>query len=69
MRDLHFRVEGPVVAQLQEVFVDDWLFATGEELRGADWFPPLSAAGGLLAQRSLGARLRDGTARLLSPYL
>ncbi len=50
VRDLHFRVEGPVVAQLQEAFVDDWLFATGEELRGVDWFPPLSAAGGLLAR-------------------
>lgn len=50
VRDLHFRVEGPVVAQLQEVFADDWLFATGEELRGEDWFPPLTAAGGVLAR-------------------
>lgn len=29
-RDLHFRLRGPVVSQLEEVFWDDWRFATGE---------------------------------------
>jgi cardiolipin synthase len=28
-RDLHLRVEGPVVASLQLVFVEDWAYATG----------------------------------------
>ena len=32
-QDIHFRVQGPVVTQLQEVFADDWLFTTGEALR------------------------------------
>ncbi|MGH8295219.1 MAG: phospholipase D-like domain-containing protein [Steroidobacteraceae bacterium] len=32
MADLHFRVCGPVVAQLAECFIADWLFATGESL-------------------------------------
>lgn len=50
VQDLHFQVEGPVVAQLQEVFADDWQFTTGEVLRGADWFPPLSAVGPVLAR-------------------
>jgi cardiolipin synthase A/B len=45
VRDMHFRLEGPVVAQLQEAFATDWLFATKEALTGADWFPPLAAAG------------------------
>jgi cardiolipin synthase len=49
-RDLHFRVRGPVVAQLQEVFADDWLFSAGEALRGAQWFPSLRAAGADLAR-------------------
>jgi cardiolipin synthase len=31
-RDLHFRLRGPVVAQLAEVFADDWHFTTGESL-------------------------------------
>ena len=30
--DLHFRVEGPVVAQLEGVFADTWRFAAGEKL-------------------------------------
>ena len=30
--DLHFRVEGPVVAQLESVFADVWRFAAGEKL-------------------------------------
>jgi len=49
-RDLHFRLRGPVVAQLAEVFADDWQFATGEALRGAPWFVPLEPAGSVLAR-------------------
>jgi cardiolipin synthase A/B len=50
VQDLHFRVEGPVVGQLQEVFADDWEFTTGEELRGEPWFPPLEGNGPSLAR-------------------
>jgi cardiolipin synthase len=28
--DIHFKVEGPIIEQLQAVFDDDWLFAAGE---------------------------------------
>jgi cardiolipin synthase len=48
--DLHFRIEGPVVAQLQAVFADDWAFCTGERLLGKHWFPHLEPAGGVLAR-------------------
>ena len=48
--DVHFRVEGPVVSQLQEVFADDWHFTTGEALRGECWFPPLAAKGAVVAR-------------------
>jgi cardiolipin synthase len=48
--DLHFRVEGPVVAQLQEVFADDWEFCTGERLQGEQWFPHLGPAGTVLCR-------------------
>lgn len=30
--DIHFKVEGPVVLELQEVFLEDWYFATKESL-------------------------------------
>jgi len=49
-QDIHFRVEGPVVAQLQEAFADDWLFTTGEALRGDLWFPKLEKAGTVVAR-------------------
>jgi cardiolipin synthase len=38
-RDLGLVLEGPVVAHLQEVFADDWLFATGEDVSGRDYVP------------------------------
>jgi cardiolipin synthase len=50
VQDIHFRVQGPVVAQLQEAFTDDWLFTTGESLRGDPWFPELASAGSVLAR-------------------
>ena len=50
VQDIQFRVEGPVVAHLQEVFADDWFFTTREALRGEVWFPPLKVAGPALAR-------------------
>ncbi|HVT61155.1 MAG TPA: phospholipase D-like domain-containing protein [Thermoanaerobaculia bacterium] len=44
-RDSHFRVRGPVVAQMQAVFLDSWMKATGHVLHGDDYFPHLSSAG------------------------
>src|SRR3954467_1131245 len=49
-RDLHFRVRGPVVGQLMEVFADDWQFTTEEALRGPKWFAPLAEQGTVLAR-------------------
>jgi cardiolipin synthase len=50
VRDLHFRVEGPAVADLQQVLADDWAFTTGELLQGERWFPRLDPAGEVLAR-------------------
>jgi cardiolipin synthase len=49
-RDLHVRVEGPLVAQLQSAFAEDWRFATGEELDGVAYFPGLSSPGAVIAR-------------------
>ncbi|HUQ75767.1 MAG TPA: cardiolipin synthase [Burkholderiales bacterium] len=49
-RDIHFRLRGPVVAHLMEVFADDWHFTTEEALRGARWFPVQGEHGTVLAR-------------------
>jgi cardiolipin synthase A/B len=49
-RDSHFKAEGPVVAQMQAVFVDNWIKATGRVLHGAEYFPKLAPAGDMDAQ-------------------
>lgn len=49
-RDTQFVVEGPVVAQLQAVFAENWLDATGRLLEGDLYFPRLAPAGETLVQ-------------------
>ncbi|MDZ4128734.1 MAG: phospholipase D-like domain-containing protein [Hydrogenophaga sp.] len=49
-RDTHFQVEGPVVAQMQSVFIDNWIKVTGDVLHGPDYFPALAPVGPSLAQ-------------------
>ncbi len=49
-RDSHFRVEGPVVAQMQGAFMDNWMETRGEVLHGDDYFPSLEAVGTQRAQ-------------------
>src|SRR3954453_11303037 len=49
-RDNHYRVTGPVVAQIQGAFMDNWLKAEGTVLHGPDYFPPLAATGSHSAQ-------------------
>jgi cardiolipin synthase A/B len=49
-RDTHFRVAGPVVAQMQAVFLDNWMRATGHVLHGESYFPQLKHAGDYTAQ-------------------
>jgi cardiolipin synthase len=38
-RDVQVEVDGPVVNELQDVFADDWFFATGEKISTAPYFP------------------------------
>lgn len=49
-RDIHFRLEGPVAAQFQAAFNDNWVKSTGKVLNGEAYFPALSASGTVPAQ-------------------
>jgi len=50
VRDMHFEIRGPVVAQITEAFIADWEFATGEVLEGANWFRECADCGPSLAR-------------------
>lgn len=45
VRDMQFRVRGPIVAQLMGVFARDWAFTTGEALGEDPWYPTQAEAG------------------------
>ncbi len=49
-RDTHFKMEGPVVGQLQAAFIDNWMQASGNVLHGIDYLPELPHAGAQSAQ-------------------
>ena len=44
-RDIHFRMDGPVVSQVQAAFNDNWIKTTGEVLHGEDFFPAQDQVG------------------------
>jgi cardiolipin synthase len=44
-RDTHYRVTGPVVAQMQAGFLDNWMKTRAVVLHGDDYFPPLTKTG------------------------
>jgi cardiolipin synthase len=45
VQDVHFFIEGPVVAELQRSFAEDWAFTTREILEGEKWYPHLDPQG------------------------
>ena len=49
-RDTHFKVSGPVVGQMQAVFMDNWIKAEGKVLHDVNYFPALKKTGSLPAQ-------------------
>ena len=49
-RDMHYRVEGPAVAQLQAAFLNNWVTVTGRVLHGQKYLPPLGDVGTQAAQ-------------------
>ncbi len=58
VQDTHFRIEGPVVCQLTEAFLQDWSFATDEDLDGDAWFPDIDGQARRRRASSIPARTR-----------
>lgn len=42
--DVQVEVSGPVACELQEVFADDWFFASGEKICSTEFFPSTAVA-------------------------
>ena len=49
-RDNHYQIEGPVVPQMQAVFMDNWVRMRSRVLQGEEYFPAVKPAGDLLVQ-------------------
>ena len=49
-RDTVVRLEGPAVLQMQRLFLEDWLYTTGEYLDGKGQFPVAQRVGEIKAQ-------------------
>lgn len=57
-RDTDLQIEGPVVAALQQLFLDTWAKQRGSPLAARDYFPPLAATGKELV-RAIGSTADD----------
>ena len=68
-RETMVRVEGPVVAQLQHVFFEDWVHTTGEVLHGKAQFPTIEPAGDMLAQAISSSRTDQSSMAKLQYYM
>ena len=49
-RDTHFQVTGPVVGQMQAVFMDNWIKSSGQVLHDEKYFPAIKKTGSMPAQ-------------------
>jgi cardiolipin synthase A/B len=67
-RDAFFRVHGPVVAQMQSIFLENWHKVTGQVEAGAAFFPELIADEGALAH-VFSSTVGAGTDRVRLNYL
>ncbi len=68
-RETMIQVEGPVVSQLQGIFMEDWVHTTGEVLHGDEQFPPFPPEGGLLAQAISSAKTDSSSMAKLLYYM
>ncbi len=49
-RDSHYKIEGPVVAQCQAAFMDNWLKTRSQVLQSHEYYPEVAVAGSHQAQ-------------------
>ena len=68
-RDTHFLIEGPVVAQLQGAFLDNWIRTRGAVLHGPKYFPGALAAAGTQQAQVFRSSAREGSDSMRLMYM
>jgi cardiolipin synthase len=68
-RDMVVRVEGPVVLQMQRLFLENWIFSTGQFLDGEGQFPVPRQPGAVKAQAVGSSRTSQISLAKLQYYL
>ena len=63
------RVEGPVVSQLQSLFLEDWVHTTGEVFGGDRQFPEIAPAGDMFSQVVASSRTDQSSMAKLFVYM
>src|SRR5690349_21830425 len=67
-RDMQIRVTGPGAGQMQAVFEDNWITATGQALLGEEYYPEVPAAGDVAVQ-TVASSPEGGSENLQLMYL
>jgi cardiolipin synthase len=62
-RDTHIRIEGPVVAEFQKLFLETWARQKGEPLAAKNYFPKLKARGDEIV-RAIGSTPGDAHSQI-----
>lgn len=57
-RDTHIKIEGPVAAEFQKLFIDTWTRQKGAPLASRNYFPPLTSHGNEIV-RAIGSKPTD----------
>jgi cardiolipin synthase len=60
-RDTHYKVEGPVVNQMQSAFMDNWRKTKPEVYTSEDYFPKVNPKGGAKAQMFISSAEEGGS--------
>ena len=67
-RDTDLQLQGPVVAELQKLFLANWLQQSGTAARPANYFPPPQVAGGHVV-RAIGSSPDDAFSQIYATLL
>ena len=67
-RDFHYKINGPVVNDIQQGFSENWVAATGTLLTGSDYYPMLEKQG-LYTMQVTSSHPREGQKKIRKMFL